>query len=141
METQKGFTIVELMVVTAIVGVLAALAIPAYSRYQARAKVVAGVDESSSLTRLLEISLDQSVDVSNPFDLGWTLTAANCGVMTASGSASTGVASVVCTLTNAPASVNGQTISWVRTPLGVWTCTTSSPATLAPPSCPGVNGT
>ena len=141
MKTQKGFTLVELMVVIAIVGFLAAVAIPIYSKYQARAKVISGVDESSSLMRLLEISLNQSVDVLNPSDLGWPSTTANCGTMTASGSSSTGIASVVCTLANAPTSVNGQTISWMRTSLGVWTCTTSSPATLAPPSCPGVSGT
>jgi type IV pilus assembly protein PilA len=37
-RTQKGFTIIELMIIVGIVGILASLAIPAYSLYQNRAR-------------------------------------------------------------------------------------------------------
>jgi len=53
-SVQKGFTLIELMIVVAIIGILAALAIPAYTDYTIRAKV----SEAASLSGAVRTSID-----------------------------------------------------------------------------------
>jgi len=69
----KGFTLIELMIVVAIIGILAAIAIPAYQDYTVRAKVTEGLNLASSAKTTVSEGW-QSGDVAgmNASALGWT---------------------------------------------------------------------
>lgn len=54
-KTQQGFTLIELMIVVAIIGILAAIAIPAYNDYTKRAKFSEVVQGTQALKTAVEV--------------------------------------------------------------------------------------
>lgn len=60
MNAQKGFTLIELMIVVAIIGVLAAIALPAYQDYVAKAQVAEAVALASGMKQTIQANREVS---------------------------------------------------------------------------------
>lgn len=127
---QQGFTLIELMIVVAIIGILAAVALPAYQDYTVRAKVTEGL----SLATSAKLAVAENAANALGFTSGWSKPSATTNVSSVAIKSSNGVITITYTTAVARNPLNtleltptagGQPLTALKPPSGTinWDCT------------------
>ncbi|MEA9606851.1 pilin [Xanthomonas campestris] len=138
MKKQQGFTLIELMIVVAIIAILAAIALPAYQNYVAKSQVAAALAEITPGKTQYEVMVNEGRAAAITPDLIGLKTSNRCTISTPN-PGETGA--ITCALLNSSPKVGTASISWTRAADGTWTCSTTLAAAdktkYAPSTCQG----
>ncbi|WP_290537673.1 pilin [Alcanivorax sp.] len=128
-QMQQGFTLIELMIVVAIIGILAAIAIPAYQDYVSKSKAAAALADISAGKTSYELLFTEkgATAITSPASIGLNQSTGNCSTISVTAN-SNGVASpaIECTINNPGRIGTNATIGLNRTATGLYQCVVSA---------------
>ncbi len=136
-SVQKGFTLIELMIVVAIIGVLAAVALPAYQDYTVRAKVSEVILAASAGT--VSVAESAAAMGTMPATASLTLASMSSKYVSSTAYALVGSTGVVTAIARGDAAITGSTITMTGTygsngQVG-WVCSGNILSKYLPASC------
>jgi type IV pilus assembly protein PilA len=140
MKKQQGFTLIELMIVVAIIAILAAIALPAYQNYVAKSQVTTALADITGAKTGIEEALNRGVAPSlTTTDSGYVgvqSTTPRCAsIALATFSTTSAEGTITCTIGNSSPKVNTKKVILTRDANGSWTCTSDADDKYKPQGC------